>query len=124
MLFSTAVGSEEDKGSKHNSIFLLQFAPKICIPGSSPNRGELEEQSECAEMLSALLPGHPTFPRFLLWAEGRVAGGRNPNALFCSTEGLKGDLLAKPCQGDNWTTGFLRRVSTVPKAQPVFIVSL
>lgn len=112
------------KAVSTTASFFFQFAPKLCIPSSSPNRGELEEQSERIEMLSPLLPEHPTFPRFLLRAEGRVAGGRNPNALLHSAEGLKGDLLAKPCQGGNWTTGFLRRISTAPKAQSVFIVSL
>jgi len=97
----------------------FQFAPKICVPGSSPNREELEEQSEHVEMLSPLLPGHPDFPCFLPRAEGRVAGGGCPNAALHSAERLKGDLLARPCQADNWTTGFLQRIGyRIPTALP------
>lgn len=123
MLFSIAAGSEEEDGSKYNRIF-FQFAPKICVLGSSPNREGLENQCEHIEMLLPLLLGHPIFPHFLLRAEGRVAGGGTPNALLHSAGWLKGDLLAKPCQCDNWTTGFLQRISTAPKAQSVFIVFL
>lgn len=80
-LYSSRSSRKEEGSSKHN-IFLLSICSKITHPWQRPRQRDLEEESEPVEMLPPLLPGHPTFPHFLLQVEGWVTGGRNPNVLF------------------------------------------